>query len=249
MTRLQPLSSPSLTDAQISMMWTDLPRTPEPEVMSDAAEVEAYASATAQAYLDAIDDTLVEQVLSFGRLAGWLLDIGTGPGGIPLKVARRSPGLRVVGVDQSAAMVRRAQRAAEEQGLANRVFFFFADAHRLSFPDAFFDLVLTNSLLHHLSNPVVVFNEMARVVKADGVVLARDLRRPTRLSFPFHVRWYGRHYSGVMKELYVDSVRAAYTGEELSGMLRQSALADSHVFFHQRTHLGFFRDGKRNSGT
>jgi hypothetical protein len=40
------------------MSWLALPRKPEPEVMSDAGEVEAYASAAAQAYVDAIDNTL-----------------------------------------------------------------------------------------------------------------------------------------------------------------------------------------------
>jgi hypothetical protein len=65
------------------MSWLTLPREPEPEVMSDAEEVDAYASAATQAYLDAIDNTLVDQVLSPGRTRGWLLDIGTGPGRFP----------------------------------------------------------------------------------------------------------------------------------------------------------------------
>jgi tRNA G46 methylase TrmB len=83
------------------MSWLTLPREPEPEVMSHAEEVDAYASAATQAYLDAIDNTLVDQVLSLGRTRGWLLDIGTGPGGIPGKIARRLPNLRVVGADRS----------------------------------------------------------------------------------------------------------------------------------------------------
>lgn len=83
------------------MNWLTLPRKPEPEVMGDAEEVEAYASAAAQAYLDALDNTLVEQVLSLGCTSGWLLDIGTGPGGIPLRIARRLANLRGVGTNRS----------------------------------------------------------------------------------------------------------------------------------------------------
>jgi ubiquinone/menaquinone biosynthesis C-methylase UbiE len=226
------------------MNWLTLPRKPEPEVMGDAEEVEAYASAATQAYLDALDNTLVEQVLSLGCTSGWLLDIGTGPGAIPLKIARRLADLRVVGIDCSANMVRAARRAAVEQGLAERVLFFVADANHLCFRDAAFDLVLSNSLLHHLQNPVAVLNEMARVAKPTGVLLLRDLRRPSRLTFRVHVGWYGRHYSGLMKKLYVDSVRASYTGEELGELLRHSALTDARIFFHQRTHLGFIREGQ-----
>ncbi len=230
------------------MSWLTLPREPEPEVMSDADEVEAYASAAAQAYLDSIDNSFVDQVLSLGVRSGRLLDVGTGPGGIPLKIAWPCPGLRVVGIDRSPNMIRAAQEAAAKQSLTERVFFFVADANRLCFANGLFDCVLSNSLLHHLEDPVAVFDELARVVRPNGVVLLRDMRRPSRLAFPLHVRWYGRYYSGLMKKLYVDSVRAAYTGPELAALLRRSALAGSRIFFHGRTHLGFIRDGRNGSG-
>ncbi|HEV2493688.1 MAG TPA: class I SAM-dependent methyltransferase [Terriglobia bacterium] len=234
------------------MNWLSMPRTPEPEVMGEADEVEAYASAAAQSYLDAIDNTLVEQVISLASparsakagdsdaLSGWLLDVGTGPGGIPLKLVRRCPRLRAVGIDRSLNMVRAARQAAAEQGLA-RVFFLVADARNITFPDGCFDIVLSNSVLHHLQDPLPVLNEMARLAKPSGMVLLRDLRRPSRLAFPLHVGWFGRYYSGLMKKLYVDSVRAAYTADELRQLLRQSALWGAEVFRHRRTHLGFVR--------
>ena len=227
------------------MSWLTLPRKPEPEVMGDADEVEAYTSAAAQAHLDAIDNTLVDQVLSLGITSGRLLDVGTGPGGIPLKIARRLAGIRTVGIDYSRNMILAAQRAAAEQGLADRLAFLVGDANRLPFSEATFDVVLSNSVLHHLANPLGLLNEMARVARPDGIVLLRDLRRPSRLAFPFHVRWYGRYYSGLMYQLFADSVAAAYTGDELADMLRRSALADARVFFHDRTHLGFVRNGRR----
>lgn len=47
-----------------------------------------------------------------------------------------------------------------------------------------------------------------------------------------------------MKKLYVDSVCAAYSGDEFGELLRRSALADARTIFHERTHLGFVRDGQ-----
>jgi ubiquinone/menaquinone biosynthesis C-methylase UbiE len=226
------------------MGWLTLPRRPEPEVMSDAEEVEAYASAAAQAYLDAIDNTLVEQVVSLGISSGRLLDVGCGPGGIALKIARRLPAMRVTGVDFSANMIAAAERAARAEKLDGQATFLVGDGNRLCFADGSFDLVLSNSVLHHLRDPVAVLDEMGRVATPGGIVLLRDLRRPCRVSFPLHIRWYGRHYSGLMRKLYEDSVRAAYTGEELADLLRQSSLGSARVFYHERTHLGFVYDGR-----
>jgi len=226
------------------MDWLNLPRAPEPEVMDSAEEVEVYASAAAQRYLDAIDNTLIDHVARLGMGSGRLLDIGCGPGNIALKIARRLPQMQVVGVDYSFNMIRAASAAAATQALSIRAVFFAGDAKKLSFPDKSFDLVLSNSVLHHLHDPLAMLNEMGRVVKPGGVVLLRDLRRPGRLMFPLHVRWHGRHYSGLMKKLYTDSVGAAYTGEEVARMLRASRLSAARIFFHERTHLGFVYDGR-----
>jgi ubiquinone/menaquinone biosynthesis C-methylase UbiE len=230
------------------MGWLDLRRTPELEVMAAADEVDAYTSAAAQKYLNAIDDTLVEQALALGMRSGVLLDVGTGPGNIPRKLLRRSPALHVVGVDLSPAMIRAAREAARREGLAPRASFLLADAARLPFAAASFDSVISNSLLHHLTQPAAVFDEMARVVKPGGRILLRDLRRPGRLAFRFHVAWFGRYYSGLMKTLYVNSVRAAYTGPELRRLLDQSRLAAAQVFFHGGTHLGFVWEGRKDAG-
>ena len=103
---------------------------------------------------------------------------------------------------------------------------------------------LNPSFEEHLHDPLAMLNEMGRVVKPGGIVLLRDLRRPGRLIFPLHVGWFGRNYSGLMKKLYTDSVRAAYTGAEVARMLRESRLATAHVFYHKCTHLGFVYDGR-----
>jgi ubiquinone/menaquinone biosynthesis C-methylase UbiE len=233
------------------MGWLDLPRVPEPEVMDDSGDVEAYASAATQAHLDKIDDTFVEHALRLvpGREAGRALDIGTGPGQIVLKLARRLPGWAFIGVDhapnmiaQALANLRSADTGASAAGArAARVGFSVADGNRLAFPSASFDLVMSNSVLHHLAEPERVFSEIARVAKPGAAILIRDLRRPSRLGYPFHVRWHGRHYSGTMYKLYCASVRSAYTLEEIKALCLRSPLADTTVFTHGRTHLGLER--------
>ena len=224
--------------------WFHLERIPEPEVMDDPDGVEAYSAAASQAYLERIDRTFVEHALSLGVAEGHALDIGTGPGVIPIMLAARVPGLRLTGVDLSKPMLQKAREAAEEAGVADRLDFRVGDAKSLPFSEQSFDLVLCNSLLHHLPAPLALLNEISRLVRPGGAILLRDLRRPSRLEFPLHALWFGRHYSGVMSQLYRASLRAAYTRAELESLLRRSQLAGARVFRTGRTHIGIQREAR-----
>ena len=104
-----------------------------------------------------------------------------------------------------------------------------AEGRRLPFPDGALDLVVSNSLLHHLADPTPVLDEIARVVHPTGGLLLRDLRRPPRIMFRSWLAWHGRHYGGAMRALYEASVAAAFTPAELTILLRHSALAGAEV--------------------
>jgi ubiquinone/menaquinone biosynthesis C-methylase UbiE len=223
--------------------------------MDDSGEVEAYSSAAAQTHLSAIDDTFVDHALSLvsGRVVGRAIDIGTGPGQMVIKLARRLPGWHFVGVDRSANMIRQALEgltaaapsgALSDLDLAARVEFLVADGNRLPFPDASFDLVLCNSVLHHLEKPARLLAEIGRLAAPDGAILLRDLRRPLRIAYPLHVRWYGRHYEGLMYKLYCDSVRSAYTSAELLALSRASPIPGLGVFSRGQTHVGLQRPAR-----
>lgn len=241
-----PLASRTPLDYTSAMGLFDLPRIPEPEAMDDPSEVEAYSSSASQEYLERIDDTFVEHAarLLAGRDRGRALDIGTGPGQIVIKLARRLTRWKFVGVDRSPNMLAQASANLEAAGpsLAGRVEFEVADGSRLPFPDSRFDFVMCNSVLHHLEEPRRLLSEIARLAKPSGAVLLRDLRRPGRFAYPFHVRWHGRHYSGAMRKLYRDSVRAAYTIPELQNLLNASSLRGcARIFEHASTHIGLER--------
>ncbi|HKV49411.1 MAG TPA: methyltransferase domain-containing protein [Candidatus Acidoferrales bacterium] len=221
-----------------------LARVPEAETMDDSGEVEAYASAAAQAHLDAIDDTFVAhaQLLLKGRERGRVLDIGTGPGQIVIKLGYRLTRWKFVGIDRSATMIEKAMESLATAGeLAGRVEFRVADGNALDFPDKSFEMVVCNSVLHHIPDPQRLFAEIARVVKPGGAILLRDLRRPSRPGYGLHVWKHGKHYSKEMRQLFVASVQSAYTEEELQKMVTASPLRDVHVFRHGKSHIGFER--------
>ena len=232
--------------------YLNLRRVPEPEVMDDSNEVQAYSSAAADAYLSNIDGTFVEHALSLiGPAPGYALDIGCGPGQILARLATRLPEWKFLGIDRSLTMIHRARQTPDSCGrpgvksiapsATGNLCFLAGDAKSLPFRDASFDLVLCNSVLHHIGDPSRLFSEIRRLAKPGAAILLRDLRRPSRIGFAFHVRWYGRHYGGLMYKLYCDSVRAAYTREELAAMLNGAGISGARVFTDGSTHIGIER--------
>jgi ubiquinone/menaquinone biosynthesis C-methylase UbiE len=89
-----------------------------------------------------------------------VLDLGTGTGSVARLVAARFPDAEVVGADISERMIEEA-RAKTEFG---NVRYVVADAQRLPFEDASFDLVT-------LANMIPFFDELARVVAPGGYVV------------------------------------------------------------------------------
>ena len=216
--------------------------------MDDAGEVESYSSAAAARHLDAIDDTFVDHLLGLLERAPfgagglrWGLDIGTGPAQIPIKILRKVPGLAIVGIDRSRNMLAEARRKAIAAGISERLALVAADGHSLPFEDARFAVVISNSVLHHVRDPVALLKEMARVAQPGAVLLVRDLRRPSRLALPWHVWWHGRHYEGLMRKLFDDSVRAAYRIDELRAFIRASEVEGLAPFRFRGAHIGIER--------
>ncbi len=209
--------------------------------MESYEEAEAYSSAAAQAHLDHLDNTFVDHVLSLGVRSGLALDVGTGPGQIPIKLALKLPQLEIVGIDLSEAMLAKARNGAAAAGVESQVRFEMGDARRLRFPDHHFDLVMCNSLLHHAADPLATLNELARVTRPQGALLLRDLRRPSALAFPFHVIWFGRHYQGLMKHSSQIRCEPHIRSRELEDLLARSKIVGGKVFRRGQSHIGIER--------
>jgi ubiquinone/menaquinone biosynthesis C-methylase UbiE len=110
-----------------------------------------------------------------------ILDIGTGPGYVPLEIARRSQNLEIKAVDVSPAMVRIARKNAEDAGLAGRVQFQYGSAESIPFGNGYFDLIISTISFHHWARPKECLKEIHRVLKNSGEAWIYDLRRdPTK---------------------------------------------------------------------
>ena len=106
------------------------------------------------------------------------VDLACGPGTLALRFARHVRW--ICGVDLTPKMLALAQKAAAQENLTNLVLA-FGDAQALPFADGSLDLAVTSYSLHHMSDPVRVVGEMARVVRRGGRVGILDIYAPDNL--------------------------------------------------------------------
>jgi ubiquinone/menaquinone biosynthesis C-methylase UbiE len=195
-------------------------RTLEPEVMDTAEEADGY---------DAMDHSgpnqaFVERLVELGA-RGRVLDIGTGPGHIPLLLCERIPGCTVLGIDLSRHMLRHAERHRAASPYKERVSFALADAKGLDFPDSAFDTVCSNTILHHIPDPRPFLAEAWRVLEPGGVLLIRDLFRPPTPRRALElVQLYAAGETPYQQELLRASLHAALEPDELRAIAAEAGL-------------------------
>ncbi len=120
-----------------------------------------------------------------------VLDAGCGDGIYSTEAARR--GAHVTGIDMSEAMLAKAKKRSDAQGVA--VDWQRGDVQKLSFPDGNFDIVVAITLLCLVSDPRIAIFEMARVLAPGGRLILGDLHRWSLVALKRRVRgWAGNAF-------------------------------------------------------
>lgn len=104
---------------------------------------------------------------------GRVLDVGTGPGRLVAEIARRRPGLDVVGVDPSADMLSRSRRRTAALDNARTM---LGAAEDLPLADESVDVVVSSLSSHHWEDPAAALAEQERVLCPGGRLWLIDLR-------------------------------------------------------------------------
>lgn len=211
-------------------------RIPEPEVMDTPERAEAYARADFSAVNAAFVDKLFE--LTDKSREYIAIDLGTGPGDIPVRLQRARPAWHIAAVDASLPMLRLAHASAH--GTSSPLFM-HADAKRLPFADHSFDLLFSNSLLHHLPDPLPFWREIRRLAKPGALVFVRDLfRPPTPADAQRLVDTYAAGEHPLLREDFYNSFLAAFTPEEIRSQLIACGLSRLDIIEVTDRHVDIF---------
>jgi ubiquinone/menaquinone biosynthesis C-methylase UbiE len=184
----------------------------------------AYAKATRMAiesYYRQVAERIADRIQS-----GTILDLGTGPGYLPIEIARKSSQIQITGVDLSRKLIQMARSNSSAAGLADRLNFQLGNAAALDFEDSSFDMVISTGMLHSIKEPAVVLQEVYRVLKAGGeawifdpakVTSALD-RKKWRASLNLRERFFLRLFQlfGLHKPIKV------YTREQAKALIEKT---------------------------
>ena len=202
-------------------------RIPEPELMTGLEQARAYADAdfndSDQAFL-----ARVRQLFPEG-LGERLVDLGCGPGNISFRLAFSYPAAAVFALDGSAPMLALAREQLQLQvqqwpQLAERLRFVQAVLPDPALPGGA-SALLSNSLLHHLHDPGVLWRSLRQLAAPGAAVYVKDLRRPACLADAEALRArYLADAPPVLQHDYLASLQAAFTPEEVAAQLSAAGL-------------------------
>ncbi|MEM7055125.1 MAG: class I SAM-dependent methyltransferase, partial [Pseudomonadota bacterium] len=199
----------------------------EPELMDTADQVKAYAEADfSESNQGFVDYLLAEPaVIELLQIQGRLIDLGSGPGDICLRLARALPGWTILGIDAGQNMLATARHAAQSSAMGSQIEFRHSYLPDSTLPARHYDLIVSNSLLHHLPDPNTLWQTIANIARPGAWVQVMDLDRPAdNPQAQALVDEYASDAPDILRSDFFNSLKAAWTAHEVQDQIEAAGL-------------------------
>lgn len=215
-------------------------RVPEPELMNDKAQAEAYACADFAIPHNHFIELFREKFPGL-EINEAVLDLGCGPADISRRFVQAYPACHVHGVDGAQAMLEFGQQLNEQSGLSHRIQLIEACLPGVTLPRNHYHVIISNSLLHHLHDPYVLWKTIAQHARPFAHVFIMDLVRPQSEDEARKLRdLYAADEPPVLQQDFYNSLLAAFTPQEVQQQLEQMGFSGLQVEVVSDRHMIIF---------
>ena len=197
----------------------------EPELMENKEQAEAYCNADFQEPHSRVIE-LLDVEFQHPTINGTILDLGCGPEDITFRIASRFPEAAITAVDGSAAMIRLANQRIQPETRGN-IDFMQGFIPKMRIPRVTYDLIISTSFLHHLSDPSIPWITFAECASPGTKIFAYYLFRPfSEEEAARLVHLYSGKEPDVLKKDFYHSLLAAFEPEEVEQQLTVADLPE-----------------------
>lgn len=204
-----------------------LERVLEPEIMDTDEDAREYEGIDNSAVNLIFVEELAKQC---GLNDKTIVDLGSGPADIPIEIASRFSNAKLVAVEMGSKMLELARSHAQRSGLDKQVTILADDAKKTSLPDQSVDVIISNSVVHHIADPLQIFREIYRIGKKGAFVFLKDLRRPdTNEELQQLVSRYAQNDTPYARALFFHSLHAALRPNEIQIFAEQAGFDNFSV--------------------
>ncbi len=192
--------------------------------MDDKAQAAAYAAANfdephnlfIELFRERFPDRISRETI---------LDLGCGPADITIRFARAYPDCHLIGVDGATSMLTEARKIIDDEKLGDRITLIHARLPRIRLPQDYYNTIISNSLLHHLHNPAVLWRTIIQYSTDESRVFVMDLMRPDSDEVAQQlVKTYASEEPEILQRDFYNSLKAAFTEEEIREQLEDANL-------------------------
>lgn len=206
-------------------------RVAEIELMNDEEQARAYAfadfSSPHDLFIKIFQEKFKDVPLNFNDV---VLDLGCGPCDITRRFAAAYPDASFHAVDGAAEMLKYGAELNEKENLSSRIKLIETCLPQPTLPQALYHILISNSLLHHLKAPFDLWATVKQHAKPYAHIFVMDLIRPLdEQSVQFLSNEYAANDPLILKQDFENSLRAAYTIEEVKQQLKVTELVTLQV--------------------
>ena len=212
----------------------------EPELMNDEAQTLPYA----QAHFDDPHQLFIQmfnEAFPGIEVSGYILDLGCGPADISIRFAQAFPYCAIEGLDGAPRMIEHGKLAIHKAQLVDRISLIQGLLPGASLPRNTYNVIISNSLLHHLHKPDVLWESIKQLGVPGSLVFIMDLMRPEseHVAREFVDLYAGREPE-VLREDFYHSLCAAFLPEEIQSQLDHAGLSHLNIKIISDRHLIVF---------